>query len=171
MPTDEVLGLLAEIAGIFVGFGALISVRSGTARDEHAALYLLTVVTFGLWVVSTSLVALAVGHYGVHGHARWLTCGLIALILYGTGMILMNRSRLMRNENRWLSTRRRFNLTFYAVGLPLHLIVGGSLILIIVGVWPDVEPALYLTSLVAGQSYAGLTLLMLVVSQTVMPAD
>lgn len=166
MPTDEVLGLLAEIAGIFVGFGALISVRNGAVREAHTVLYLLSVVGLGLWVICTSLFALAVGLFGLEDHARWLASSLVALVLYGTSVILMMRSRLMRAENQWGATRRRFHGVFIAVGAPLHLTVGASLILIIVGVWPAVEPALYVTALIAGQIFAGFTLLMLAVSQT-----
>ena len=40
---------LAGIAGVFVGFGALISTRSGGTSDANAVAYMRAVVWMGLW--------------------------------------------------------------------------------------------------------------------------
>ena len=54
---------------------------------------------------------------------------------------------------------------FPIVGLPLHIVIAGSLLIIISGVWPGVEEALYVTALTAAVIFAGYTLLALVMSQ------
>jgi hypothetical protein len=46
---------LAEIAGVFAGFGALISVRSGGASDAHEVVHIRAVVWIGIWVVVAAL--------------------------------------------------------------------------------------------------------------------
>lgn len=54
---------------------------------------------------------------------------------------------------------------FPVVGLPLHIVTVGSLLLILLGVWPGVDEALYVTALTAGVVFAGYTLLACVLSQ------
>lgn len=92
----------AEIAGVFIGFGALISLRSAQVTDVHDVVYLQAVLALGVWVVFGALV-------------------------------------------------------------PLVLV--GSLTLIVLERWPDIEPALYVTALAAGVVFAGYTLLVYVLSQ------
>jgi hypothetical protein len=48
MPETDLLLSLAEIAGVFLGFGALISVRSGGPSDAHEVSYI-------RWVVSGAI--------------------------------------------------------------------------------------------------------------------
>ena len=72
---------IAEIAGIFVGFGALISV---TRRAEITTSKLWRVrglVTMGLGVVVAALIPIGLSRYGVTDHNLWFTCSLIYLIL------------------------------------------------------------------------------------------
>jgi hypothetical protein len=47
----------------------------------------------------------------------------------------------------------------------LHLVIAVSLILVIFGVWPGNDEALYVTALVAGVVFAGYTLLACVLGQ------
>ena len=46
---------LAGIAGVFVGFAALISVRSGGASGAHEVAYIGWVVSTAIWVVIAAL--------------------------------------------------------------------------------------------------------------------
>lgn len=48
METTELLMHLAEIAGVFVGFGALISIRSEATRDEEVMMIRM-IVLFAIW--------------------------------------------------------------------------------------------------------------------------
>jgi hypothetical protein len=51
MEEAEVLVVLAEIAGVFVGFGALIAVRSGDPSDMPEVTTIRGVLSFGIWVM------------------------------------------------------------------------------------------------------------------------
>ncbi len=52
---------LAGIAGVFVGFGALISVRAGGARDAFEIAYMRGVVSFGLLTIVAALAPVTLG--------------------------------------------------------------------------------------------------------------
>lgn len=60
---------------------------------------------------------------------------------------------------------------FPLVGLPMHAVIVGGLILIIFRVWPSADEALYVTALTAGVVFAGYTLLALVMSQKHQPGN
>jgi hypothetical protein len=154
----------AEIAGIFVGFGALIGLRSARPSDLHDVVYLKAVLAVGVWVVIFALVPIAVNRYGVDGHALWLWCAVAALAVWVTATFGLNSTADLRAFNRAedLEPVDRF---FPVVGLPLHLTIVGTLIVIITGVWPGAEEALYVTALTAGVIFAGYTLLVSVLSQ------
>lgn len=152
----------AEIAGVFVGFGALISMRSARVTDVHDVVYLKAVLGLGVWVVVAALVPIAISRYGVDDHALWLPSALVAFAIWVILLVVDTRSPDSRVLNRSPEPLDRF---FPLVGLPLHLVIAGSLILIIVGVWRDVDEALYVTALAAGVVFAGYTLLAFVMSQ------
>jgi hypothetical protein len=152
----------AEIAGVFVGFGALISLRSAHVTDVHDVVYLRAVLTLGVWVVVAALAPIAISRYGVDGHALWLSSAVFALVVWTIGLIVFGRSAESRSVDRSPEPVDRF---FPFVGLPLHLVLAGSLILVVLGVVRSVDEALYVTSLTAGVVFAGYTLLTYVVSQ------
>lgn len=152
----------AEIAGVFVGFGALISLRSEHLTNTHDILYLQAVLSLGVWVVAAALVPIAVSRYGVHNHKLWLSCALFAFVLWAILVITLSRTTGSRAISRSPEPLDRF---FPVIGLPLHLVIAGSLFLIIIGVWPTVGEALYVTALTAGVVFAGYTLLASVMGQ------
>ncbi len=152
----------AEIAGVFVGFGALISLRSSPLNDVHDVLYLQAVLGLGVWVVVAALVPIAVSRYGVDDHALWLSSALVALVIWVTYLIAFSRRPESRALNRNPEPADRL---FPLVGLPLHLIIAVSLFFIIFGVWRSADEALYVTALATGVVFAGYTLLMSVMSQ------
>lgn len=152
----------AEIAGVFIGFGALISLRSAHVTDVHDVVYLQAVLALGVWVVVSSLVPVVVSRYGVVGHGLWLPSALVALVIWLAFLAAFARRSDTRALNRSQEPLDRF---FPVVGLPLHLVIAGSLALIVLGRWPSTEPALYVTALAAGVVFAGYTLLVYVMSQ------
>lgn len=152
----------AEIAGVFVGFGALIGLRSAGRIDLHDVIYLRAVLILGVWVVIAALLPITVNRYGVDGHALWLACALAVGVLWIVGFIALNRSADMRALNRNAEPVDRI---FPIVGLPLHLVIAGSMVLIVIGVWPHLDEALYVTGLTAGVVFAGYTLLASVLSR------
>lgn len=82
----------AEIAGVFVGFGALISVRSARPTDLHDVVYIQGVLGVGVWVVVAALVPIAVSRYGVEGDALWRPCALGALATWAVLTVVLNRT-------------------------------------------------------------------------------
>ena len=156
----------AEIAGVFVGFGALISVRSAQVTDPHDVVYLRGVLGVGVWVVICALLPIAVNRYGVEDRAVWLSCAAVAVAIWLFFVIAFNRAPDARALNR---NAERVDRLFPIVGLPMHIMIAGSMALIVIGIWPDHDEALYVTGLTAGVVFAGYTLLALVMSQRHQP--
>jgi hypothetical protein len=162
----------AEIAGVFVGFGALISVRSAQVTDLHDVIYLQGVLGLGIWVVISALLPIAVNRYGVDDHALWLSCALVAIAVWAIFMIVYTRTpdtRAYYASTRFSKSSEPVDRIFPLVGLPLHIVIAGSMALIVIGIWPDHDEALYVTGLTAGVVFAGYTLLALVMSQKHQP--
>lgn len=159
---------MAEIAGVFVGFGALISV---TRRDVIEAAQLgqiRAVVSIGLVVIVAALFPVGLGHYGVAGHDLWaVSSGVFLLLIWGVIFLSLRRA-----ENRALvSTRARDNpllMAFFWLLLEVPMQV--PLVLVLLGVAPDLEPAFYLTALVLNLFEAAFVLAQFVYSQ-VNPPD
>lgn len=150
---------LAEIAGVFVGFGALIAVRSDETRDAHTIEYLRAIVGGGILVVVTALAPLVVSRFGVEGRALWLPCSLLFLAIFLTFWIADARSpenRIDRRANRALTVR------YAALALPMTFLMIGSLLLIVIGVWPQQDAALYFLAVTLWLVETGLSLLWLV---------
>lgn len=152
----------AEIAGVFVGFGALISTRSSLPSEAHHTVYLRGVLELGVWVIIAALVPIALWYYGVEGPKLWRPCALLGLVLWAILVVLLTRTPESREIDHNPDRVDRF---FPIVGLPLHVILAGSLLLILLGRWPAQDGALYVTALTTGVVFAGYTLLTLVLSQ------
>lgn len=159
MVDAELFATLAEIAGVFVGFGALIAVRSKDASDAHTVEYLRGTVAGGLLVVVAALAPLVVSRFQVEGHAVWLSCSVFFLVVFLIFWISDARSTENRTERR---VNRRLTLRYAAVGLPMTLVMTGSLILIIVGAWPQHEAALYFLAVTVWLVEVGFGLIWLV---------
>ena len=154
---------IANIAGIFVGFGALISV---TRRAEINALQLgliRAVVTIGLVVIVAALIPIGLGRFGLVGHDLWLISSLIFLILTWATTLLSLRSR----ENRQLTTTRTRSHPINALILWIFLEVPMQvfLVLAVLGLFPQHEPAFYLAALAFNLFQAVFILVQLVYSQ------
>ena len=63
---------LAGIAGVFVGFGALIAVRSGGASDAFETTYMRFVVWLGMLTVVEALAPVTLSPYGLGEHEVWV---------------------------------------------------------------------------------------------------
>lgn len=159
---------LAEIAGIFVGFGALISV---TGRDEIEAAELgriRTVVTIGLTAVVAALVPTALAGYGISGRNLWFISSLVFFVL----LQVVNILSLRRPENRallvsqWRTNPISSTFFFLLLEFPLHVL----LVLALLGVFPDLEPAFYTTVLVLHIFQAAFVLAQMVYSHASRPS-
>lgn len=153
---------IAEIAGVFVGFAALISVSRRPEIDAAQLGQIRAVVTIGLMVVVAALIPVGLSAYDLGGHALWVTAGLIYLVLNWTVIGLA----LRRPENRRLAAdqARTSPITaalFWLFEIPIQI----PLLLVVLGVNRDLDSALYLTALVFHLFEAALVLAQLVYTQ------
>ena len=77
----ELFIAIAEIAGVFVGFGALISLTRKNAIDFAQLGRLRGVVSVALVVIVAALIPVGISRYGITGHDFWLVCSFIFLFL------------------------------------------------------------------------------------------
>ena len=159
--TDLFLSL-AEIAGVFVGFGALISVRSGGASDATEMTGIRWVVSNGIWVVVAALAPVIVSRYDIAGHELWLVCSLLALVLFFGALAVNRRTPEMREDVA--ATPRAMIVREVAANSLLFVPMIAALVLVVLGLFPDQEPALYLTAVGLCLFLDALTLLFLVFS-------
>jgi hypothetical protein len=140
MPETDLLLSLAEIAGVFLGFGALISIRGGGTSESFELTYIRGVVEMGTEVVVAALVPVFLSHYGIPVREVWLLSSLVFLAVYW-GMFGMDlrvpETRAIAAATPW--ARR-------AVSMLLFVPMNVALVLVVLGLFPDQEPALYLTA-------------------------
>jgi hypothetical protein len=153
MPAFDLFLSLAEIAGVFVGFGALIAVRSGDRMAVSGVNDIRWVVTTGIWVVIVGLLPIIVSGYGLTDHELWLVCSLVALTVLGVMLVMFgripeNRAELAETQatTRWTVIALWAAPTFW---LPAAALIV-ALVLVALGLFPDQERALYLTAAALG---------------------
>lgn len=154
---------IAEIAGVFVGFGALISVIRRNEIETSQLGLIRAVVTIGLVGIVATLIPIGLSRYGVTGHDLWFVCSLIFLIL-SWGVIVVS---LRNAENRELTVARTRSNPVVAVffWLLLEIPMQAPLVLTLLGAFPEHEQAFYLTALVLNLFEAAFVLAQLVYSQ------
>jgi hypothetical protein len=160
MQDADLLVALAGIAGVFVGFGALISTRDADAGE----LWLIrNVVNGGLMVVAAALVPVVIARYDLTGHELWRLCSLIVLVLDWAVIILLHtrREHMAMQVLQTRATRTVISLAILFLEVPLQI----ALLLVVLNLFPNVEPALYLTAVVLMLFQAALLLVMLVYTQ------
>jgi hypothetical protein len=147
MQDVDLLLSLAEIAGIFVGFGALIALRSGATADPAEVAFVGMVVWIGIQVVAGALAPVAISRFGVTGHALWLTCSVMVLALFWIVDELVKR---LSPERRAIldAMPRKVRARQELIGVPFWLPMNIALVLIVLGVLPVHEEALYFAALV-----------------------
>lgn len=162
-PGIELFVTMAEIAGIFVGFGALISVTGRAEIGDEQLGHIRAVVTIGLVVLVAGLIPVGLDRYGVTGRSLWFTASLVFLALSW----VVNVLSLRRAESRQLVLAqlrtRPWSAAFF--WLLLELPVQVPLFLALFGVRPDLAPAFYLTALLFNLFQAAFVLAQLVYSQ------
>jgi hypothetical protein len=141
----ELLLVIAEITGIFVGFGALISLSRPKDVDDLQVLQIRAVVTIGLMVFVVALLPVLLNRYGVEGHTLWFVCGLIFLVL--NWAIAIQGFREPESRSMVVTQARVQPLRSMFFWLLLEVLMQVPLYLILLGVFPDLEPVLYTTSL------------------------
>lgn len=164
MPNAELLIHLAEIAGVFVGFGALISIRSDTTKDEYEVTMIRLIVWTGIVVVLTALFPVVLANYGIGGHGLWVASSVLFLVLWWVGTWVMER--LSPERSRYLATLpRRSRIRVEIPPLFLWIPMNIALVLVLFGSFPDQEPVLYVTAVALNLIMDALLLLYLVFRQ------
>ncbi len=162
MPDTELFLSLAEIAGVFVGFGALIALRSKGPGDTFDVMMIGMVVWVAIAVVIIALAPVAVGGFGVTGHALWLACSVIALLVFFAGdEVVVRASGARRAFLAEAPIRRRWKAEL-AGGVVTWIPATVALVLVILGVLPEQEGALYFLAAALLLLLAALLLLMAV---------
>ena len=154
---------LAEIAGVFVGFGALIAVRSSGASGAYEVTYIRGVVWMGLVVVVAALAPVVISRFGITGHELWLVCSLLAAALFWGLRIVTIRTPEHRAVEAPLTRAETARELLLMLAFEVPWLI--ALILVVLGLFPDVEPALYLTAVVLLLFEAAAILVMLVYTQ------
>jgi hypothetical protein len=154
---------MAEIAGVFVGFGALISVTRRIEIEAEQLGRIRAVVTIGLVVIVAALTPVGLARYGVEDHQLWGVSSLVFLLLMWTVIVLSIRKR----ENRQLLRARNHASVWTAVFFWLFLEVPMQipLILAVVGIYPSLAPAFYATAIVLNLFQAAFVLAQFVYAQ------
>jgi hypothetical protein len=138
---------LAGIAGVFVGFGALIAVRSGGPGDVYDVAWVGMVVWNGIQVIVVALAPVTISRFDVPSHALWLSCSLIALALFIVGDAVV--MRVFRERRALLAaTPTKARAKYELVAVPLWLPALIALVLVVLGVLPQLESALYFAAVV-----------------------
>jgi hypothetical protein len=158
--TDLFLSL-AEIAGVFVGFGAPIAVRSGGVMAAGEINDIRWVVTAAIWTVIAALEPIVVSAYGATGHELWLRCSIVALAF----LLVMTVVFSLTPENRAELADNLANTPhalIVAVMVPTFWLPFGLVLLalavIVLGLLPGQEAALYLTAVALGLLMSALML-------------
>ncbi len=148
---------LAEIAGVFVGFGALIGVAgmgSGRQLNDLPAL-----VTIGLLVIFAALLPVGLSYYSINADWFWRVCAIALLITVWCSAIVMASNRRLRA--RTTTTVKKSPL--FAVALTsFELCIQGPLILCAFAVWVDLAEAFYMTAILVNLLQASMFMVKLV---------
>lgn len=160
---DRDLGLflsIAEIAGIFVGFGALISFSQDRAVERSQ---LRGVVTIGLVVLVAALLPVALARYELGDRALWgvSSAGFLLIIWISLTSLLWDPEQRASVKS---DAKAHPALTLFFWGFleaPIQL----PLMLAVLGVAPTLAPAFYVTALVLNLFEAAFLLARLVLSR------
>lgn len=150
---------LAEIAGVFVGFAALISVTRRDEIEDSQLAPIRALVTSGLLVVVAALIPVGLDSYGVAGRALWVSSGVAYLLLNWVVIALA----LQRSANREQARAQlRQSPGAAVVFWTLEAAIQVPLLLVVVGAVTDRDVALYTTALMFHLFEAALILAQLV---------
>lgn len=160
----ELFIMLAQIGGVFVGFGALISVTRRSDVELSNLGSIRAVVTTGLVVIVASLVPVAISRYDVDEGTAWFLSSLVFLVLSWAVILLAARSREGRQLILTQARDRPVASSFFWLALELPVQV--PLILAVLGIFPDLAQAFYITALVFNLFQAAFVLAQFVYAQS-----
>jgi len=156
---------LAGIAGVFVGFGALIAVRSGGASEPQEVSPVRITVATGVAAIVAALTPVALSRYDLDDHQVLALSSVLVLVgLLGIMFIHVRSPEYKAYSASW----ERLGPSA-VVGAVAWVLWAGAMMLapivIMLGVAPDLEAALYFTVLVLILVMAAWALMSLVFAQ------
>jgi hypothetical protein len=159
---------LAGIAGVFVGFGALIAVRSGGPSEPLEVAPMRMVVSFAMLTIVGALAPVALSRYDLTDHEAWALSSALALV--GFVLIIAVSARTPEWRAGWAMSiaeaKVRLSDVLEWLFFALYMIVlVVAPIIIVLGVAPKLEASLYFTYVVLILLGAGWALLGLVFAQ------
>lgn len=150
---------VAQIAGIFVGFGALIALTTPKGVSKTQKDLLTLCVMIGLFVIVAAILPILLMAFGLAQNLVWiLSAGIILIFDWAT--IWPQRGMLQ-------DLVRRRNAAEMAFGFGVEAAVQIPLILILLPVFSAQSAALYSATLCISLFQAAMTLMSLVLDQTV----
>jgi hypothetical protein len=164
--TDLFLSL-AEIAGVFVGFGALIAVRSGGPGEPQEVAPMRLVVGIGMLTIIAALAPVTLGRYDLTDHLVLALSSVLVGVAFA-GLLFIQVRAPEYKAARLIVMATRPAIQNVLENVASLLIIGGSalaLVAIVLGVAPELEAALYFTVVVLLLVMAAWTLLWLVYMQ------
>jgi hypothetical protein len=151
---------LAGIAGVFVGFGALIAVRSGGDSDPFEIAWMRGVVSIGLVAVLAALAPVVISRYGLTEHEVWALSSILFLVGFVGVFFINNLSPEAQTAEDPI--RRSLKIARFAVWVPSMAFLFLAPIAIALGLAPALEEALYFTLVALALGWCAMALLMLV---------
>ena len=165
MQDTELFMELAGIGGVFVGFGALIALRSGGASEPQEISPVRITVAMGVMAIIGALAPVTLGRYELTDHE---VLALSSVLVLG-GTIGISFMHVRSPEYKAYAASWGRLKPSYVVGIVAWVLLAGGMalapVVIIVGVAPDLEAALYFTVLVLILLLAAWSLMSLVFSQ------
>jgi hypothetical protein len=158
----ELFVSLAQIAGVFIGFGALIGF---TRRPDVAAVdrfRINTVVLVGLLVVAAALIPICLTRYSLEPATVWRVSSFVFLILIWVVILAPFRDASDRSLLFLQARAEPMALVFL---LCLEILVQGPLVCVLLGLFPTASAALYTTALVINLLQVSFMLSQLVLSR------
>jgi hypothetical protein len=172
MQDTELFMELAGIAGVFVGFGALIAVRSGGVSEREEVVGVRGVVSMGALTIMAALGPVTLSRYELTQHQVWALSS--ALVLVGLVVMIAAMARTPEYRANWsaeiaatrTAQRPRWLVAIEGAAYVFLMLAWVVIpIIVVLGIAPDLEAALYFTVVVLSLAMAGWTLLGLVYLQ------
>jgi hypothetical protein len=134
---------IAEIAGVFVGFGALISLLRDRQEEGRVAVH--GVIANGLVALVAALIPVALSEYGLAGRGLWVwSSGAFLLSCWAALWAGLRNPAIREATTADAKAHPMLTFIFWGLELPLQL----PLVLPLLAVVPSHSRALYFTALV-----------------------
>ena len=155
---------IAEIAGVFIGFAALVTVvaRGSTDGSYHEDTFkLANVVIINVMIITSALFPVVLNSYGITPSAVWRSASGFLWIVNLLQIVFL--SRTTQGYAAAFSRSRTLLLAVLSLSPFFHI----PLLLCIFGVMPNLAPAFFLTAIVAAIFQSSLLFADLVISMII----